>query len=566
MVNSMKTLRKSKLLCTTLLALSLQTYSTSSFAVDPQLPPPATQPLPQTPPPLPPAVPSYTTDIIAQMIKGMIASSAWQKEATEEIYRLSEHKLIWLNNKQTETALKLLSNSPVSKGLHSEDYNSQWLNSNWQQLKATPEPTFEQLALFDTTLSNSLLSYFSDIRYGRVNPRKVSFDFSVNKEHLKLALWTFNASKDGTLVKLADGLETKLVFYRNLKQALNQYQQAAREHKVIRFKFSGSLKEEGSDPQIVELRRLLTTLGDAVASKDSDNSKSEVYDQALVAGVKNFQHRHGLRVSGVLNKETVAALNFPLADRISQIELGMERWRWVPEQTEGRFIIVNIPSYQLWAFDSLKDHKTKPVTMRVVVGEAPDKQTPSLSSTMNQIEFRPTWTVPQSIIKNEMMSKLENNPGYFSKRNMKVTYHDNGRISIRQASGDHNALGLVKFLFPNNHSVYFHDTPMQKYFSQARRDFSHGCVRLAEPEALALFALKNQTGNWTAEKIRNAMRKGGSKRISLESPIPVVIFYGTAIALDNRGVSFFHDVYGHDKRLKRVLLLSKIKDSNKKVN
>lgn len=554
MVNSMKTSRNSKLLCLTLLALGLQTYTANNFAADAPLP----QPEQQTP------LPSSTTDIIAQMIKNMIASSPWQKEAMTEIYRLSDHHLIWLNNKNTDIALKLLTESPTSKGLHSEDYNVQWLNSNWQQLKVSPQPTFEQLALFDATLSNSLLSYYSDIRYGRVNPRKVSFDFQINKEHLKLALWTFNASKDGSLASLADGLEPKLVFYRNLKRALNQYQQAAREHKNTHFKFSSALEEGDSDPQIVELRSLLTTLGDVIPAKDNPNAKSEVYDAALVAGVKNFQSRHGLNASGVLGKDTVATLNLPLSSRISPIELSMERLRWVPAYTEDRLVLVNIPSFRLWAFDSLKDEKSKPLTMRVVVGKAAGTKTPSFSSKMEHVEFRPTWSVPQSIIKNEMMSKLENNPGYFAKRGMKVTYHNSGEISVRQASGDSNALGLVKFLFPNNHSVYFHDTPSKQFFKRERRDFSHGCVRLAEPASMAEFALKKQKEAWTHEKIQKAMHRGGSKRITLAEPIPVIIFYGTALALNNNGVSFFDDVYGHDKRLKNAWLQTKEKETAKK--
>ena len=558
MVNSMKTSRRHKLFCLALLAFGLQTYASGNvFAVEPALPQTASPQIATQAPP-----PSSTHDIIGQMIKNMIASSSWQKEAMTEIYRLSEQHLIWLNNKNTDIALKLLTETPAGKGLHSEDYNIQWLNSNWQQLKATADPTFEQLALFDTTLSNNLLSYYSDLRYGRVNPRKVSFDFQVNKEHLNLALWTFNASKDGSLASLADGLEPKLVFYRNLKKALNQYQQAAREHKDIHFKFSRTLEEGDSDPQIVVLRSLLTTLGDEVPAKD--NAKSQVYDSALAVGIKNFQSRHNLNANGVLGRETVAALNVPLANRISPIELSMERMRWIPAYTEDRLVLVNIPSFRLWAFDSLKDEKSKPVTMRVVVGKAAGKKTPSFSSKMEYVEFRPTWSVPQSIIKNEMMSKLENNPEYFSKRGMKVTYHDSGEISVRQASGDRNALGLVKFLFPNNHSVYFHDTPSKQFFKRERRDFSHGCVRLAEPALMAEFALKKQKEEWSENKIQKAMHNGGSKRITLEAPIPVIIFYGTALAIDNTGVFFFDDIYDHDRTLKNALSKSREKATAKK--
>lgn len=560
MVNFMKTPPNRKLLYTFLLALSLPFYTISSFAVDTTASLPVLPTLSESPVSTP-APPNTTNSIIAESIKTNIANIAWQKEATAEIYRLSGYNLIWVNKNHTEEALKLLASSPADKGFHSEDYNTSWLNAHWQKIKATTTPSFEELVVFDTTLSSSLLSYYSDVRYGRVNPKKVSFDFNVNKEHLKLAQSTFKVAKEGSLATLADTLESKLIFYRKLKQALNQYQQAAHDLKDLHFKFSPALKSGQSNPQIIALRQLLSTLGDM--PKKSDHENSTVYDADLVAAVKNFQQRHGLAAKGVLNKNTVSALNVPLEERIAKIELSLERWRWVPEPTEDRMIVVNIPSFQLWAFDSLKDAESKPLTMRVVVGKAPKQKTPSLSSVMDYVDFRPTWSVPQSIIKNEMMSKLQNNPGYFSKRNMKVTYHD-GHISIRQASGDHNALGLVKFLFPNNHSVYLHDTPMKSFFSQSRRDFSHGCVRLGEPELLAQYVLKPQTGNWTAEKVKKAMHKGGNKRVALEHPIPIVIFYGTAIVLDNKGVAFFQDVYGHDKTLKQTLV--QMQSKNKKVS
>jgi murein L,D-transpeptidase YcbB/YkuD len=368
------------------------------------------------------------------------------------------------------------------------------------------------------------------------------------------------ASKDGSFKTLADKTEPTLVFYRYMSEAFAQYSAAEQVRKEVKFTRAGLSKEHPTE-QVAQLRKFLTALGDIEASKTGDDAASSAYDEQLVEGIKHFQKRHGLATKGSINKETLNALNAPLAAKVEQMKLSLERLRWIPRFEEDRMVLVNIPSFQLWAFDSLKDEDAEPLTMRVVVGKAAGKQTPSFSSKMLYVEFRPTWSVPQSIIKHEFGNLLRN-PGALAKRNMKVSYH-NGVVSVRQGSGDHNALGLVKFLFPNNHSVYFHDTPSKHFFKQSRRDFSHGCVRLANPDLFAEFALNKQTDEWTMDKIKRAMHKGGQKRITLDAPVPVVIFYGTALAVDHSGVHFYKDVYGHDARLKAALEQSK-KTASKK--
>jgi murein L,D-transpeptidase YcbB/YkuD len=494
-----------------------------------------------------------TGQMIAQLIKNIIATQSWEKEATEEIYRLSGHQLIWLNNKHTEQVLDLL-NHAETIGLNPDNYNRHWLENTWQKLNADPEPSFHDLAAFDTTLSYSLLSYLSDVTYGRINPQKVRFDFEVNKEHLKLALATFNAIKDGSVVNLANKLEPTFVFYRHLKQGLLHYHQALH-LKPVHFNVSLSNQNQS---QLAQLRQLLIALGDIPHTKTL-NSHNNSYDKILIEGLKQFQKRHGLAAKGFLNAETVAALNVPLNQRIAQIELGLERLRWIPRSTEDRFVMVNIPSFQLWAFDSLKNEAAKPLVMRVVVGEALDKQTPILSSKMEYLDFRPYWNVPPSIIRNEIMPKLGKNSSYLAKHGMEMIREKNGSVTIRQVPGIKNALGLVKFVFPNHHSVYFHDTPSKRFFNMTRRDFSHGCVRLAEPALLAEYALKHQAGDWTMAKIKAAMEAPKPKRVAFKQPIPVVIFYSTVMAAENSSVSFLQDIYGHDQKLIHELELSKSK-------
>ena len=479
------------------------------------------------------------------MIQGIIASTPQEKEATAEMYRLSNYSLIWLNNKQVDVALELL-NEANTKGLHSEDYKSKWLNLQWQQLQKNIKPSFHQLVLFDTALSNNLLHYYSDLRYGRIKPSQAGFNFDVNKEPLKLALETFEASQKGTIKKLSDSFEpTILPFYRNLKKALLNYQKAIKKHPLVAFKFAKTLKVGDSDPQLVELRSLLTELGDFVFIRKGDEIavNSTTYDKAMAEAIKNFQERHDLNVNGTLDKDTVKALNIPLSNRIEQIELGLERLRWIPRHEEDQLVLVNIPSFRLWAFDSLKKEKSKPLSMRVVVGKASKHQTPIFTAKMKHLVFRPYWNVPQSIIKNEIMPKIQRNPNYLAYSNMERVGQ-----GIRQRPGSRNALGLVKFLFPNSYSVYMHDTPSKKLFDRSRRDFSHGCIRLAQPADLAEHILK-----WDATKVKQAMNKGNSRWINLEKEIPVVIFYSTAIAPNGEGVNFLSDIYDYDARLKEAL-------------
>jgi murein L,D-transpeptidase YcbB/YkuD len=547
--------RRPSLLGLSLLAVTLQSYTAVSHALEPQNPPSpsttASSPAPGTPPATPtpvvpavPVVPPVPDNPIAQSIKKAIDSTLIrQTDSTEEVYRANNYHFIWQNNPHIEAALKLFEDAP-SKGLDPDYYRVESLRSQWQKLKSIPAPTNEQVAEFDTLLTNRLVNYLGDVAHGRINPRKVNVDFPSNKDPKKIAQAVFAASKDGSFKATADKLEPTLPFYVYMRKALGEYSQAA---KVLKDgKFTRAVSKGKSHPQIAKVRQYLIAFGDM-----SDDGGEAAYNEQLIEGIKHFQKRHGLSAKGTLNKETIAALNAPLDKKIEQIKLSLERLRWIPRFDEDRAVLVNIPSFQLWAFDSLKDEQAKPLTMRVVVGKAAGKQTPSFSSKMQYVEFRPTWSVPQSIIKHEFGNLLRN-PGALARRGMKVSYH-NGTVSVRQESGDKNALGLVKFLFPNNHSVYMHDTPSKHFFQNARRDFSHGCVRLGAPALMAEFALKNQTGNWTDKKIYHAMHTGGLKRVTLESQIPVIIFYGTALAVDPNGVHFYADVYGQDAKLKAAL-------------
>jgi murein L,D-transpeptidase YcbB/YkuD len=293
------------------------------------------------------------------------------------------------------------------------------------------------------------------------------------------------------------------------------------------------------------MRRLLTMLGD-LSDDTAPPKDSRRYDATLAAGVRRFQQRHGRSDDAVIGRMTLQDLRVPPQHRVQQIELALERLRWLPAQFAERYIVVNMPEFRLRAFDA--GNESPRLTMGVVVGSAAQgDETPILHANMRYVVFQPIWTVPDAIVREEIRPKLEKDPAYLEKQNME--YDSLGRI--RQRPGPNNSLGLVKFIFPNPHQVYLHDTPSKDLFRRSRRDFSHGCIRVADPVALAEFVLD---GDWDRERIVEAMKKGPERnRVDLAAPIPVYLLYTTAVVDAEGRIFFYDDIYGHDARLAQAL-------------
>jgi murein L,D-transpeptidase YcbB/YkuD len=295
----------------------------------------------------------------------------------------------------------------------------------------------------------------------------------------------------------------------------------------------------------------------------------QAYDAAVADGVKRFQERHGLAADGKLGAATVKALNVPLADRTRQLANAMERWRWLPPEFPGPPVVVNIPEFRLRAFEG---GEKVALAMNVVVGKAAPTQTPVFTDTIKFIVFRPYWNVPPGILRRTVIPGIEKSSGYIESQRFEVTDSSgrpvaangdvaaglrSGKYSIRQKPGPKNSLGLIKFMFPNSHSVYLHSTPSTELFSQSRRDFSSGCIRVEKPAELAAFLLRNQTDGgqpWTTERAQAAMDSGkDNQQVNLKTPVPVLLLYVTAVAEEDGSVHFFDDIYGHDRKLNAVL-------------
>lgn len=518
---------------------------------------------------------AVTTLIAAKQHSDLSQSSfANRTDDMDALYKMTSYQLLWLGQTNSEKnindTLELLGNASI-QGLNPSNYDVEALRSRLKDVLKLQPSAVKKRVLYDTALSLSLLRFLHDLHYGRVNPQGINFNLKLRDKKLAdLPVLINSALRQGTISQLVAIVEPKLFQYQKLKEVLAQYRKLNAELPPLQLLIGKSLRPGEHHAQITQLARHLRNLGDLTEDEQNpEPQKKDLYGKALAEAVKKFQRRHGLTPDGVIGQGTAAELNVPFLQRITQIELAMERLRWLPEIQSGAYVIVNIPSFQLWAFDDISKPYPEILNMKVVVGNALKTQTPILMAEMRFIDFMPYWNVPYSIVKNEILPKLLTNPYYLQKENMEmvtgfgkdaivVAVSDDtlpllkqNILKIRQRPGKKNALGRVKFMFPNKDDVYLHDTPANSLFSRSRRDFSHGCVRVENPEGLANFALKDQIG-WDSEKIKIAMKSGKMQRVQLKHAIPVLFFYTTSF-IDENGLSFYPDIYRHDEVLLEVL-------------
>jgi murein L,D-transpeptidase YcbB/YkuD len=303
-------------------------------------------------------------------------------------------------------------------------------------------------------------------------------------------------------------------------------------------------KEGDSSVAIRTLKQILTITGDMAVA-----DTAAIFDSNLKTGIQNIQTRFGYTANGKVDKKLIEQINVPAIERVKQILINMNRMRWLPQEPEGRLIVVNIPAFILHVYDGTNTVFTMPV----VVGKE-GHNTILFSDMLTTIVFSPYWNVPPSIVKKEILPAMEKDPDYLSRNEMEITKEENGLPVVRQLPGDKNSLGKVKFLFPNSFNIYFHDTPAKSLFDKDVRAYSHGCIRLGEPEKMAEYLLKGDP-EWTPDKIFEAMNSGEEKYVKLDNPVPVFITYYTAWVDESGRLNFREDIYGHDKEVAAKMFL-----------
>jgi murein L,D-transpeptidase YcbB/YkuD len=490
----------------------------------------------------------------------------------EKFYGFNGDSFWWVKGMeptpQARQAIALLLQAD-QKGLAADDYDGPRWSDRLAKLKpAARQATEADAVKFDLALTVCMMRYISDLHIGKVNPKH--FAFALDEESRKYDLAEFlkdHVVQGGDVAGVLAQVEPPYPGYRRTLEALQTYVQLAGKDDGEQLPTTKKPIVPGDTyPGVPRLTRLLRLVGDLPANADVP-ADPPIYQGALVDAVKSFQRRHGRDANGKIDAQTLADLNVPLSRRVQQMRWTLERWRWLPDSYSKAPIVANIPEFRLRAYD--KDFNVG-VTMNVVVGKSYGHNTPVFTETMKYVIFRPYWEVPYSIIRSEMVPHIQRDPEYLAKNQLEVVDARQsvvtdgtvssevlsqlraGKLFIRQKPGPKNALGLVKFLFPNSYNVYMHDTPAPELFARSRRDFSHGCIRLEKPADLAAWVLRDNPG-WTPERIHAAMNGAQSQQVNLAQPIPVLIVYATVIVLEDGLVHFYDDIYGHDASLEKVL-------------
>ncbi|HEX4576846.1 MAG TPA: L,D-transpeptidase family protein [Edaphobacter sp.] len=491
-------------------------------------------------------------------------------------YRPAGYKPAWVRDGQPTTqALELIQifQDADQEGLIAEDYDAPRWADRLTLLKGPHQDDDE--ARFDAALSVCIMRYISDVHIGRINPQNLGFEFDVSNKKLYLPDFVRQRLVNGSDLR-SDLIAVEPPFkeYQRLRAALQHYMELEKSGDGEKVLDVGGVSPGGQYAGIAGLTARLRLFGDLPDSVTIPPD-STVYEGPLVDAVKHFQVRLGMRPTGQLDYKTVVELNVPLSDRIEQMQLGLERLRWLPYKFKQPPIVINVPEFRLYAFNEKSEVG---LTMRVNVGEDYNHQTPMFEGNIQYLVFRPYWTPPPNILKNEIIPDMEKTPS-LTDLNLELVGAGGkvirsgdvtpamlqqvraGKLMVRQPPGPENGMGLVKFIFPNEHSVYIHDTPASfDMFSEAaegeegelKRVASHGCIHLQYPDKFAAYVLRNTPG-WDLERVQKAMHDGKDNLQVNIVPVPVLIFYLTAVAEEDGEIHFFRDIYDHDRTLRLEL-------------
>jgi murein L,D-transpeptidase YcbB/YkuD len=476
-----------------------------------------------------------------------------------KFYKARDFKPLW-QNMDINYLMKSLYEIEAD-GLQKEDY---YYTEIIDLIKAEHIDTLkivESKADLEILLSYSLSKLFNHLNNGKVDPKSLKSEWDINKDANKSNYVTLsNALESQNLYRFIESQKPQLSYYKTLKKALGKFEEYKKKGGWTKVPKGRTLKPGMYDKRVLQLRNRLLTTGHFLSS---DNFETVQYDAQLEQAVKKFQLHHNLNTDGVVGPNTLRELNVDVDKRINQIKVNLERARWVLNNTEKKFVIVNIAGFKAYYADDGEILWSS----RIQVGK-PYRKTPVFKSEIKHLVFNPSWSVPPGIFRKDILPIVKRNPGYLSRRGFNVYDYNGNRVSptainwsrysrnvpysIRQRPGGRNALGRVKFMFPNDYFVYLHDTPNKSLFNKDIKTFSSGCIRVENPFELAELLL-NDKEKWNKKKIKKAINKRKTRTVFLDEPVPIMILYWTASADNEGNVYFMNDIYGRDKAILNLL-------------
>ena len=544
-------------------------------------------------------------------------------QLTKAFYESRNFSLVWQNKTAETKAIVESIAKAEEEGLQKTDYHFKELDKIYlseNQIDVNEKTAAEQ----DVLLTDAVLKYASHLFWGKLKAATLPFNWDIQREEKNMAVALQTALNEKNILDFFEKQKPQHRCYRELKQALAEYRKKAAAQDNENMVSAGETLRLGMrDERVKQLRKKLkikapyhndyyrifglptdsafvtvdtlftletvsitdvfSSLNDLVNlvdvminEVDTDTLQSEdlvyhknlcfnpmLFDTIVQQTVIDFQKRNGLEADGIVGKQTLHAINTPFIDRIRQIEINLERWRWLPNNLGDNYLMANIPTFMLYIFEQ---NDSLVLEKRTVIGKE-NTQTPVFSELVRYLDLNPYWTVPHSIGTAEILPRLKRSAGYLASKNMELflgskklnpfsidwskVNRSNFRYTIRQKPSETNALGEVKFLFPNAYNVYLHDTPSKSLFANHERSYSHGCVRLEKPMELAEYLLRDNP-KWTAEKLQKQLDKKKNKRIVLEEPVPIYIVYFTTVSGKNGEIIYGNDIYKQDKPLIQV--------------
>jgi murein L,D-transpeptidase YcbB/YkuD len=481
-----------------------------------------------------------------------IASKHW----LPDLYERNDFQLLWQNPQNVEDLLQDIGRIE-EEGLNPEDYHLSRLLVLKLRLNdmETPDPAL--LADYDILLTDSLVRLCYHIQFGKVDPESLDPAWNMTRQvrNQNPVEAIEKRLKTGTLAKGLRNIRPDIKSYERLKAVLKKYRNIQEAGGWEPVPEGPTIKPGMTDPRIVQLRRRLVATGDL----DDTAIDSDYYDEGLKAAVLQFQTRHRLKPDGAVGKNTYAALNLTVKQKIDQIRVNLERARWVFHELPEDYIAVDIAGFQIYNYEGVK----RTWTSKVQVGK-PYRKTPVFKSKIKYIVFNPTWTVPPTILEKDILPKIKKNPGYLNKMKISVIdrkgkivdpnsvnwskYTKSAPYTFRQEPGPHNALGRIKFIFPNKYFIYLHDTPSRALYGRQDRAFSSGCIRVQKNIELAELLLDDPE-KWNREAIQEVIDSNETQRVNLRKPKTVMLLYVTVWFDEKNNVIFKKDVYERDHQL-----------------